>query len=202
MKHTDVLIQIFCKAPVLGEVKTRLAVEIGNASALEVYEALASRILSEISGSQLAAAQIWCVSDINHSFFDQYDFPRHQQRGQGLGERMANALTKGLLTHDKVILIGADIPVLDSDYLESAINALKDHDAVLGPAEDGGYGLIGVSDRVPDMFKAIEWSTDQVLTQTCRHLNKQRTNYALLPYIWDVDRPEDLLRYRLWLDQP
>ena len=63
---------------------------------------------------------------------------------------------------------------------------------VLGPAEDGGYGLVGVKAEIPDMFSDIDWGTEKVLSQTCNRLNRGGLSYSLLPLIWDVDRPEDL----------
>ena len=92
-------------------------------------------------------------------------------------------------------LVGG-VPAIDGDYLHRASDALSDHDVCLGPAEDGDYGLVGVSGQVPDMFRNIRWSTSDVLADSCRHLNRQRINYALLSLIWDLDRPEDLARYQ------
>jgi hypothetical protein len=76
---------------------------------------------------------------------------------------------------------------------------LKTHDVVLGPAEDGGYGLVGVKGEIPDMFSDIDWGTERVLSQTCARLNRDGLDFGLLPLIWDVDRPDDLSRYRAWL---
>jgi rSAM/selenodomain-associated transferase 1 len=118
-----------------------------------------------------------------------------------LGVRMAHALRNGVSRAPKTILIGTDCPPIDAAYVKQAFETLNTHDVVLGPAEDGGYGLIGVKNTVPDIFSGIDWGTDKVLAQTCRKLNAQRINYALLPLIWDVDRPEDLPRYYQWLEQ-
>ena len=81
------------------------------------------------------------------------------------------------------------------DDIREAFNRLDRHEVVLGPAEDGGYGLIGVKDKVPLIFRDITWSTASVLSDTCRRLNDVGSSYALLPSIWDVDRPADAERY-------
>jgi glycosyltransferase A (GT-A) superfamily protein (DUF2064 family) len=96
--------------------------------------------------------------------------------------------------------VGTDLPFINKSYIDLAISGLRDHAVVLGPAEDGGYGLVGINKEIPDMFFDIEWGTEKVLSQTCNRLNRGDLDYCLLPLIWDVDRPEDLQRYKAWLD--
>ena len=103
------------------------------------------------------------------------------------------ALVDGLNQATRVILVGSDCPDINGSYVGEAFERLNDHDIVLGPAEDGGYGLIGVRDAVPSIFQSIAWSTTSVLSETCRRLNDAVTDYALLPLIWDVDRAEQLI---------
>ena len=201
MKHPETLIQVFCKAPIAGEVKTRLIPHLGEEGALSLYKEMIQKTLIDVLNGQLADVEIWCTPTISDAFFDQFVLRRCEQAGDDLGIRMSNALTEGLKTAKKVVLIGADLPPLDADYLDHAINELDEHDIVLGPAEDGGYGLVGVRGSVPGMFTGIDWSTEKVLSQTCRLLNGLKAKYALLPLIWDVDRPEDLSRYEAWLNQ-
>lgn len=201
MKHPDTLIQVFCKVPVAGEVKTRLIPQLGEEGALSLYKEMVEKTVFDLVNAEVADVEIWCTPTTSHVFFEQFDLHRCQQTGDDLGIRMSNALNEGLKTAEKVVLIGADLPPLDADYLDHAIDELDEQDVVLGPAEDGGYGLIGVRSAVPDMFTGIDWSTEKVLSQTCRHLNGLKANYALLPLIWDVDRPDDLPRYGAWLNQ-
>ena len=94
-----------------------------------------------------------------------------------------------------VVIIGADIPAVRPSHISDAFRALGSHDVVLGPAEDGGYGLIGARRLLPEIFTDIIWSTDRVLSDTCSRLNKGSVNYAMLPLIWDIDRPSDVERY-------
>jgi rSAM/selenodomain-associated transferase 1 len=185
------LIQIFCKPPIAGQVKTRLVPELGEAGALALYEEMLSAVVRRTGG--FSSVELW--STAADAYFERFNRPVCIQQGIDLGARMAGALEQGLTTSGQVILIGSDVPAIDAAYLENAIQVLSTHDVVLGPAADGGYGLVGVNGAVPDMFADIVWSTDTVFEETCRHLNRLEVNYALLPEVWDVDRPEDLAGY-------
>lgn len=195
MKYPGGVIQVFCKAPISGAVKTRLIPALGSDGALRVHRQLAERVLTVCCEAALARVEVWTNDHVDHPFFADYDCV-HLQTGEDLGERMANALTAALSAGDvdRAILIGTDCPTVDAGYLDRALRALSDHDAVIGPAEDGGYGLIGL--RRPDrsLFTGIEWGTGEVCARTCQKLNASGIRWSLLPPIWDVDRPEDLQR--------
>ncbi|MEX2489254.1 MAG: TIGR04282 family arsenosugar biosynthesis glycosyltransferase [Pseudomonadales bacterium] len=204
----DSIIQIFCKAPIAGEVKTRLIADMGGQAAARLHERLARHTIALCQGARLAPVEIWCTPDTDHDFFagaaDESTL-LCQQRGSDLGERLANAAASALgdKRAEAVVIIGTDCPGLDADYLRLALEKLEDHDAVVGPAEDGGYCLIGlrhgenglIQDKV---FRNIPWGTDTVCADTCRILNHENLRWALLPLLWDVDRPEDVAR----LDNP
>ena len=200
MKNREPLIQIFCKAPVSGKVKTRLIREIGAGDALGLYKQMFERLMSDFSLDN-PLVELWISPDKDHVFFEQYPVARFQQAGVDLGARMSFALRNGLTRHKSVILIGADLPLINKSYVDLAVNSLRDHEVVLGPAEDGGYGLVGVKGETPDMFSDINWGTEKVLSQTCNRLNRCGLVYSLLPLIWDVDRPADLSRYNSWLER-
>lgn len=203
MKYANAVIQVFCKAPVTGTVKTRLIPALGPDDARQVHEQLAARMLKECHEADLARMEVWTVDHADHPFFAPYD-DVHLQMGADLGERMSNALSTALNEPDvdRAILTGTDCPGLDAAYLDRALVALKDHDAVIGPAEDGGYGLIGLrrpgrpflTGMFTGIFTGIDWGTSEVCAQTCRKFNEAGLRWALLPLIWDVDRPEDLRR--------
>jgi len=199
MKNPEPLIQIFCKAPVLGKVKTRLIQKLGRRGALDLYLQMFERLIAELSASGFNT-ELWISPDKDHAFFEPYAFARFQQAGPDLGGRMSTALRDGLTRHESVILVGTDLPLIDRSYIEQAVGALQTHDVVLGPAEDGGYGLVGVKAETPDMFSDIDWGTESVLSQTCARLNRDGLDFGLLPLIWDVDRPDDLPRYQAWLE--
>ena len=196
----DQLVQIFCKLPEPGKVKTRLAECIGDVGAADVAAGLAKRTISRLS--KHFRTEIWYTLEDTIGFLDQFpDVDQRQQVTGDLGERMRFALVDGLNESAKVVLVGSDSPLIDAAYVGEAFERLNDHDVVLGPAEDGGYGLIGVRDAVPSVFQDIAWSTASVLSETCRCLNDVGTDYALLPLIWDVDRPGDVERYYDLLEQ-
>ena len=199
MKNREPLIQIFCKAPVLGKVKTRLIQEIGARRALDLYKQMFERLVADIF-LHTAQAELWISPDKDHEFFGQYAVARFQQTGADLGARMSGAMRDGLTRHESVILVGTDLPLINKSYIDRAVSALKDHEVVLGPAEDGGYGLVGVKADAADMFSGIDWGTERVLSQTCNRLNRGELGYSLLPLIWDVDRSADLQRYNAWLE--
>ena len=183
----------------LGKVKTRLIQKLGRRGALDLYLQMFERLIAELSASRFNT-ELWISPDKDHAFFQSYAFARFQQAGPHLGVRMSTALRDGLNRHESVILVGTDLPLIDRSYIEQAVGALQTHDVVLGPAEDGGYGLVGVKAETPDMFSDIDWGTERVLSQTCARLNRDGLDFGLLPLIWDVDRPDDLPRYQAWLE--
>ena len=198
MKSRQTLIQIFCKAPVLGKVKTRLSQKIGASRALDLYTQMFERLMTEVMRGT-RQTELWISPDKDHGFFERYAVPRFQQLGADLGARMSTALHDGLTRYESVILVGTDLPLINKSYIELAVSSLRYNEVVLGPAEDGGYGLVGVKAETPDMFTDINWGTEKVLSQTCDRLNRCGLGYSLLPLIWDVDRPADLYRYNAWL---
>ena len=198
MKNPEPLIQIFCKAPVIGQVKTRLTSTLGARGALNLYQQMFERLIADLSTSRFKT-ELWISPDKEHSFFQQYQLPRFRQTDGDLGASMCAALNAGLTRHESVILLGTDLPLIDRPYIEQAVSLLQSHDVVLGPAEDGGYGLVGVNAKTPGMFSNIDWGTERVLSQTCARLNRSGLDFSLLPLIWDVDRPADLPRYEAWL---
>ena len=109
-----------------------------------------------------------------------------------LGERMYHGLASGLLTHDKVILVGSDCPFIDEAYIEQAVNALDSAPVVLGPAEDGGYVLIGVTRVAWALFRGVSWGTEAVYGQTVAALEGLGWRYVQLAALPDIDRPQDL----------
>ena len=199
MKNREPLIQVFCKAPVLGKVKTRLIQKLGARRALDLHKQMIERLMADFS-LDTPQTELWITPVRDHVFFERYAVSRFQQEGDDLGARMSGALQDGLIRHESVILVGTDLPLINKSYIDLAISGLRDHAVVLGPAEDGGYGLVGINKEIPDMFFDIEWGTEKVLSQTCNRLNRGDLDYCLLPLIWDVDRPEDLQRYKAWLD--
>ena len=109
---------------------------------------------------------------------------------------MSHALTSALADGaNQAIIIGTDCPLMSPAYIAQAESALETADVVLGPAEDGGYVLIGCKRAEPALFRDIDWGTDQVLEQTLRAASQAQRSVAVLDTLWDVDRPEDWQRF-------
>ncbi len=194
-----VRIAVFAREPRLGQVKSRLAAQIGEAAALAVYQAMLLRLGTLLGGSNIVEWDLWVTSNPSHENFLSICYKKniYKQNGSDLGARMQYALQQSLEREDTdaLILIGTDCPALTKDYLRRAVGALESgSDVVLGPAEDGGYVLIGARKPFPTLFENISWGTDQVFLETLQRLKDGRISYQLLDTMWDVDRPEDLPR--------
>ena len=108
---------------------------------------------------------------------------------------MQRAFESALVHAARAILIGSDIPALSAQYLRDAERALAGgDDVVIGPAEDGGYVLVGLSHGDPELFRGIPWGGPKVLPETRRRIAALGWRLSELPALWDVDRPEDLER--------
>jgi rSAM/selenodomain-associated transferase 1 len=148
----------------------------------------------------LATIELCCAPDTRHGFFADCveDFGASlTPQGEGhLGDRMLDALTRALKTHRAAIIVGADCPALTGRHIAEAAAMLAAHDAVLTPAEDGGYVLIGVTRADPRLFEDIEWGGDQVLARQRQNFSELGFRCHEMPTLWDVDRPEDLPRLK------
>jgi len=201
-RYPDGRILVFAKAPVPGEVKTRLAVHIGKQAAAVLYERLLRDTVGLALGSGLAAVELHVASQIRHPLFvslaDGQAVEVRPQTGGDLGQRMCNAITSTLRTADFALLIGTDCPAMTADYLQRACRQLDAGSAVvLGPAEDGGYILIGARTCDERLFKDIPWSSDRVLQLTRARLQALKLPYTELDTLWDLDRLEDLRRWQI-----
>jgi rSAM/selenodomain-associated transferase 1 len=192
----DLLLQQFARSPVLGQVKTRLAPTLGEEGALALHQRLVFHCCNTLLESRLAPVQLWVAGNPDHSLFKDcielgVEGVYRQCEGD-LGARMAQALGQALHSHQSVILVGSDIPGLDTHYLAAAVEALQNHDAVLGPATDGGYVLIGLKQFPAHLMKDIDWGSDRVLAQTEQRLEQLGWRWQRLSPLPDIDRPEDL----------
>lgn len=202
LSHPRSRIAVFAREPRLGKVKSRLASEIGQQEALAVYQAMLARLGGLLNEVRLAEWNLWVTSNRSHENFLSICNKTniHLQSGQNLGAKMHAAIQQTLLGEDveNVILVGTDCPALTAGYLEQALLALESGvDVVLGPAEDGGYVLVGMRRPLSAVFEGIPWGTDQVLLRTLQALDANELSYRLLDTLWDVDRPEDLARLPL-----
>ena len=200
MKHPDTAILIFAKAPVAGEVKTRLAPPLSLHQAACLHAELTRGCLRKCSTANLCDVQLWCSPDTSHPFFveceQRYPVSLHRQTGHDLGERMSSALHQMQGRYRKLIIIGTDAPALDIGTIDEVAAALNETDVVLVPAEDGGYVLLGAATYRTGLLADVPWGTSSVLSCTVRNLDGLGLAYSLHGQCWDVDRPADLERYR------
>jgi len=186
----------FARAPRPGQVKTRLAADVGSDVALEIYRALGSRVVDQIAG--VSSITVWYEpADAEEEMRAWLGDLRFEVQPDGdLGAR----LTRAFAAHpsEPAIAVGADAPDVDAAAIESAGNALRATEVVLGPANDGGYYLIGLARPLPKLFQALPWGTDEVLDATRAACDKMRITPALLPVLRDVDRLSDLKALGLW----
>lgn len=199
MRYPRARILIFCKPPIPGQAKTRLIPALGAQCAADLHAELARATLMQTVHSDLAPVELWASAEPEHVFFQYmratFGCELRHQHGNDLGARMAHALETTLVDAEFAVLIGTDCPALDTDYLAQACTALADGaDAVLGPAEDGGYVLIGLRRFDPTVFAGVTWGSPTVLAQTRRRLADLEWSMQELSVLWDVDRPEDLRR--------
>jgi len=194
MKLIDsVALLIFVRNPVYGKVKTRLAKDIGDDKALEIYKSLLKHTFSITQRLNCKKFVYYADGIVEDDIWNLADFFKRQQEGSDLGERMHHAMNELFLQgFTKVILIGSDCFELNTLVLEEAISQLDQNDAVLGPANDGGYYLLGLIDIIPELFANKIWSTDQVAKDTINDLKKLQKNYYLLPKLNDIDDASDL----------
>lgn len=196
---------IFTKSPVLGEVKTRLQPEYSQAQSLALHKKLLLNTLVLTEKLSNLDIDLCCTPNRNTTFFldceNNYPVSLNNQEGVDLGERMAYSFSVALQTHDKVIIIGTDCPAIDEDYIEQAVRALDEVDAVIGPAADGGYVLLGLRKFSLELFTDISWGSDKVLAETRNVLNELAWSCKELAIMHDIDRAADLLRYKDLLNE-
>ncbi len=188
------ILQIFAKAPIPGTVKTRLIPTLGEKGATDLHTQLVTHCLQKFS--PLFTIQLWCTSEhpFFHACYTKFGVSLHRQQGNDLGQRMAYALG----SESSAVLIGSDCPSLNTQNIQDAFIALQ-QGIVLAPAEDGGYVLIGMQTVIPELFTNMPWGTSQVLKVTRARLQNLELDWQELPIQWDIDRPEDVERWRKML---
>ena len=190
---------VFAKAPVAGDVKTRLAGLLGAEGAAGLHAGLVRHALATAVEARVGAVELWCAPDASHPFFAacarQFGATLRVQRGPNLGARMQDAVACTLREGDALVLIGSDCPALGAADLRAAAAAVRVCDVAIAPAEDGGYVLLAMSAPQP-IFEDIEWGTATVMRATRRRLEEAGAAWRELAVKWDVDRPEDYARLR------
>ena len=195
---SEVRVAVFAKAPVPGEVKTRLAPLLGTEGAARLHAALVRRTLAVATEADVGRVELWCAPDASDPFFPacaaEFGAALRVQRGADLGQRMRAAFDAALGENAALVLIGCDCPALDAAILRQAAAALARHDAVIAPAEDGGYVLVGLSRPHAALFAGVEWGGSSVMADTRARLERAGARWKELETLWDIDRPEDYAR--------
>jgi rSAM/selenodomain-associated transferase 1 len=185
------LLIVFVKNIKLGKVKTRLAKSIGDEGAFQVYKHLVD--ITEAVTNQVSCEKNIYFSDVE---IDE-KWPKtskHVQNGSDLGEKMQNSFKNGQKHgFHKIILIGSDLPDISLEIIQKGFNELEKNEIVFGPAEDGGYYLVGMTKPHFCIFENKAWSTNNLLKTTLNELKEKGIEYSLLETLNDIDTVEDLL---------
>jgi hypothetical protein len=205
-RRTNGRILLFARAPIPGEAKTRLIPALGADGAARLHQQLLTETLGRLASARIAPIELWCAPAATHRLFHElarrHRLALYTQPAGGLGDRLLKGAADALLRANAVVLIGSDCPDLGPDYIDQAFETLLGQDgggrsdAVLGPAADGGYVLLGLRWAEPTLFRDMPWGTERVAAVT-------RERMAALGWCWreqallrDLDRPEDLEWYR------
>ena len=190
-------ILFFAKYPQAGQVKTRLAGEVGAEHAAELYKRFVLDMLSMLNG--LETDIIIAVEPAEAcGVFSEWTGRQHRyigQVGRNIGEKMKNAMEAAFEQgYDRAVLIGSDLPDLPADFLRYALDALDRYDAVMGPAHDGGYYLVGFGREsfLPEVFRGMTWGGQEVFTRTMNVLDQAGRRTHVLPEWYDIDTAADL----------
>ena len=200
--RADGALVIFAKAPVAGQVKTRLCPPLTPDEAATLH---GSFVLDTLERSKTAVGRfrlsldryLACAPSSAHVFFkimeERHGVTLIDQEGEDIGNRMHRAFERLFQkNYQYVLLIGTDVPTLPLEHYQQAVSLLKANDVVLGPALDGGYFLVGLKQPTPDLFTDIPWSTERVLTLTQEKAGTLGRKTALLPCWRDCDTIDDL----------
>jgi len=199
MKRTDCRLIVFAKAPLPGDVKTRLLPLLDAEAIAVLYEQLILHCLHTAVEAEVGPVDLWCMPSMKHPFFLRcskiFRIELYQQTEGDIGKRMAHAFFETLKKTDSALLMGTDCPSLTCADLKEAKRTLQQGvHAVISPTEDGGYVLLGLCQYAPQLFEGVSWGTKSVLEETRERLRRLGWHWQELPERWDVDRPEDVKR--------
>jgi rSAM/selenodomain-associated transferase 1 len=194
----DCAVIIFAKYPQKGNVKTRLAKDRGEDFATEFYRTCAEHFFSEVLklNNKIFTPIIFCYGKTEVEMVSGWtgkEFMVKPQIHGELGDRMS-ASFREIFSKDfsKAVIIGTDVPDINSNLINAAAAKLDEHDIVIGPSSDGGYYLLGMKRLLPEIFKDIEWSTSLVLQKTLDKIRLLNLTVGLLDELIDIDTEHDL----------
>ncbi|MFD2516969.1 TIGR04282 family arsenosugar biosynthesis glycosyltransferase [Salinimicrobium flavum] len=194
MKNQKGLLIIFTRNPEPGKVKKRLAARIGDSAALELYKFLLKHTFEVTKDMSCDKVIYYSESIEKEDIWDHNIFQKKKQSGKDLGERMKNAFTEGFEAgYSNIVIIGSDLYDLQKEDLEKAFSSLYNYDYAVGPAQDGGYYLLGMKSLNSKLFRNKKWGTDTVLQETLQDLKNEQLK--LLEERNDIDTYEDLIEH-------
>ena len=189
------LLLIFAKEPIPGRVKTRLGREIGMAEAARVYRHMGRAVVDRLRSGPYETVVSFAPSNAQaamHDWLGSDGLAFWPQVGSGLGARMSNAFRDAFGRAERVCIVGTDVPGLERSHVLDAFALLDRHDAVFGPATDGGYYLLSLRRHVPSLFEGIVWSTPSVLAQSEQRAARCGLDVARISTLADIDTEADL----------
>ena len=188
---TKNLIIVFVRNPELGKVKTRLSKSIGDPAALKIYKILLSHTESVLNSISADKVVYYSEEIQQNDLWSEILYLKRLQKGTDLGTRIKHAFETAFSDlYEKVVIVGSDLYDLNTTHIENALEALENHDLVIGPSLDGGYYLLGMKELHSAVFKNKSWGTDSVLESTLKDLKQQKVK--LLEALNDIDTFEDL----------
>lgn len=194
MKNNAII--IFAKAPLLGQVKTRLMSSLTEKERLNLYESLLKGTLRKLTGIEDVDTFICYWPPDANDYFAQFSLESFPQSDGDIGIKMFNALKKVFdSSYKKAVLVGVDIPDISSKTASKAFEILNKKDLVFGPARDGGYYLVGMKWPMREIFEGIEWSTKETLKQSVKKASAQGYSVDFTETLLDIDTPDDLKTY-------
>lgn len=184
---------VFVKNLIPGTVKTRLAEDIGMDLAMEVYKELVANT-SEVTDKVTVDKAVYYSEYVElYDFFNDETYQKHIQQGDDLGQRMLNAFFDSIEDgYEKVVLIGSDIPDISKKIIDDAFAKLEDHDVVVGPAEDGGFYLIGMKNAHKALFEDKTYSHPKVYEELIETIEDVGMSYATTKTLFDLDTKGDM----------
>lgn len=187
---------VMAKAPVAGFAKTRLIPALGATGAANLAQRLLLHTINNVSEANLGAARLCVTPEPENPEWDTLrataNIEWEAQRDGDLGQRLAAASKRALAADESVILMGTDCPALTAEVIRQAAHSLAQFNAVIIPATDGGYTLLGINEFHPSLFDGISWSTDKVCSQTLQRIRLLRWRVEVLSPLQDIDEPDDL----------
>ncbi len=188
---------MFCKYCEPGQVKSRWGAQIGDQKAADLAAAFQRHLAQTFARVGHERSLVFTPAS-RQAEFEQLSDGQWQlvpQSAGDLGDRMGHFMRQRLAHNERLVLIGSDSPDLPREFVELAFAKLATSPVVIGPAEDGGYYLLGASVWIPELFQAIPWSTPQVFQLTCERLAAQQIAYTLLPPWYDIDDQQSWGRF-------